>query len=323
MKILNSVVTIYNQIYAEGLILQKEVDALVHKFKNPKWHYFSRVKDIDSFALKLETGRIKDPLKLEDFFAATLVVQNLSDLRLALLDIEKEFEIVYRRPKVDGITHKESSDFPFDDLRLYLRIKSPEYLPPSALNELIFELQVKTFLQHAWSISTHDLIYKSDNINWAKERVAFQIRAMLEQAEIAISGAENLSLLPELAKQNKKAIELNKIKTFLTDNFSEDKLPKDLIRLSQIISDLLLNFKLSLDDLTKLLDKETTQGRGTNTLNLSPYSILIETIKNQDKGKFENAFKSKHRLKTNFIFIPKEILLDGIKIEDSARIMTT
>ena len=52
---------------------------------------------------------------------------------------------------------------------------------------MIFEVQIKTILQHAWSIATHDLIYKTDTVSWPKERIAFQVKAMLEHAEIAIA----------------------------------------------------------------------------------------------------------------------------------------
>ncbi|WP_316824720.1 hypothetical protein [Pedobacter miscanthi] len=316
MKILNSVSALYNKISPEADLLKKEVDRIVDSFRHPRWYYFSRVKSKESFALKLETGRIADPKNLEDFFAATIVVQNLAEIRLVYSEIEKEFEIVYRKPKTDNETSKEATNFPFDDLRLYLKIKTPDYMPQSSLNGNIFEMQIKTFLQHAWSISTHDLVYKADNISWAKTRVAFQIKAMLEQAELAISGAEHLSLLPELAKEDKKTLELKKVLGFLTKNFQREQLPTDLLRLSQITSDLLKNFKISIEELESLLVDENARGRGVNTLDLSPYAIMVSTIKNGDIIKFKNALKKSNRIKTDFIFIPREIDMTGFEIND-------
>lgn len=320
MKILNSVAALYNKVFPEADLLKQEVDRIVNGFRNPKWHYFSRVKSKESFALKLETGRIADPQRLEDLFAATLVVQNLAELKLAYNEIEKEFDIVYRKPKTDEETSKEATNFPFDDLRLYIKIKVPEYLPQTAFSNYVFEMQIKTFLQHAWSISTHDLIYKADNISWAKTRVAFQIKAMLEQAELAISGAEHLASMPELAKEDKKTIELKNAYKFLTENFLPEQLPSDLMRLSQITVDLVKNFKVTFDDLDILLKDENKKGRGVNTLDLSPYSIIIVTIKNGDSAKFRNTIKKSTRIKTDFIFIPREIDMTGFEVND--RIVT-
>src|SRR6185295_542993 len=81
---------------------------------------------------------------------------------------------------------KGTHEFSFDDLRLYTKWKPDVTLPTPTFAGVVFELQIKTFLQHAWSIATHDLIYKTDSISWPKERVAFEIKAMLEHAENAI-----------------------------------------------------------------------------------------------------------------------------------------
>jgi hypothetical protein len=250
-----------------------------------------------------------------------LVVQNLSELNVALKKIEEEFILVSRKPPTDDITHKEPFVFQFDDLRLYLKRKVPNYMPPADMDNMVFELQVKTFLQHAWALSTHDLIYKTDQINWARQRVAYQIKAMLEQAEIAISGVDCLTALPELNKENQNTKELNAILRFLSANFSVEQLPADLLRLSQSIQGLMANFRLPIDKLQGFLDKESLAGRGTSTMNLSPYSIILESIKHQDQDRFKKAFKKDARLKPAYVFIPKEINIEGINLEDKSKII--
>ena len=216
MKIIQSIEAIYEEQYQLNQRLQSKVDEIFSRIRKISWHYLSRLKQLESFALKLETGRFHDPRKLEDFFACTLVVENLDQINNARSLIRQHFDIKIQRPKSQRITHKESSSFQFDDLRLYATLKNSPFLPPDPLSEIVFEIQIKTFLQHAWGLATHDLIYKTDEINWPKERIAFQIKAMLEQAEVAISGVGNLISLPEVSKDNFETTQQKKILTSLS-----------------------------------------------------------------------------------------------------------
>ena len=59
---------------------QKAVDGRMAGLKKIRWHYESRVKELTSFALKIETGRVQTPAALEDFFACTLVVANATEI---------------------------------------------------------------------------------------------------------------------------------------------------------------------------------------------------------------------------------------------------
>src|SRR5215213_854291 len=201
MKIPRSVRDVYLEQLEKYQKLKEIVDALVVPLKDARWHYESRVKSEEGYALKLETGRAEVD-KFEDFFACTLVVENQARIKSAKNLVLSHFTLKYRRPKYDDFTHKSSESFPFDDLRLYVQYKDDPTLPPTGVDGLLFEFQIKTFLQHAWSIATHDLTYKSDTISWAKARIAFQIKAMLEHAEVSIETAESLALTPDLAKSD-------------------------------------------------------------------------------------------------------------------------
>ena len=321
MKILNSVATVYAEALPLALSLKTDVDTTIQKIKVNEWHYFSRVKTIESFSLKIETGRVAEPTKMEDLFAGTLVVQNLKEVKIAFKLIEENFIVKYKRPKSESFTHKQPYSFQFDDLRLYLTKKAVSYMPVRDIDNIVFELQIKTFLQHAWGLSTHDLIYKSDQISWARQRVAYQIKAMLEQAEVAINGVDCLSTLPELEMEDVETQKLNKVLNFLKTKFKPEQLPRDLLRLTGNIRDLLANFKMSVSKLKELLDAENREGRGVHTLNLSPYSILLETIKRQDLGTFQDAFVVGDCNKQ--IFIPREIDLTGIQLADPTKIIST
>ena len=92
-------------------------------------------------------------------------------------------------------------------------------MPPESetnkLSNITFEIQIKTFLQHAWDIAIHDIIYKGDDINWRMQRIAYQIKAMLEHAEVSIHEIERIKESEILPKENKHIQNLNKIKEFL------------------------------------------------------------------------------------------------------------
>ena len=78
--------------------------------------------------------------------------------------------------------------FRFDATRCYCRIRHAEPEPelePRAF-EITFEIQIKTAFEHAWSVVTHDLVYKTDDISWTKRRLAAQLKAMVEQIDEAL-----------------------------------------------------------------------------------------------------------------------------------------
>jgi ppGpp synthetase/RelA/SpoT-type nucleotidyltranferase len=307
MKIPRSIRNIYDDQYETNLKLKELADKKIGSLKEDRWHYESRLKSAESFALKVETGRISDPSKLEDFFACTLVVENKGAIRKAEGLIKNLFKFSERRPPSEKKTLKASHAFPFDDLRLYVKWRDDTTLPPTGLSGTLFEVQVKTFLQHAWIIATHDLIYKSDNISWAKERIAYQIKAMLEHAEISIHEAEKLATSPELDKLDKYTDRRLKIIKLVKESWSQVDLPGNVVLLADTIITLMKSVEIDVATLRKILVDETKKGRGTKTLNLSPYGIVIQSLINRKPEKLLEYLSSDSG---NFrILIPQEIEL--------------
>jgi hypothetical protein len=291
MKIINSVAFAYNNQFDLYNILKGRIDTLINTIKDPNWFYFSRVKALESYALKLETGRF-DAMELEDFFACTLVVRSQREIKIAVTRLKKYCKIHYQKPKLESVTHKEPDSFVFDDLRIYASLKKEPSLPSGPINDLVFEVQIKTFLQHAWSIATHDLIYKSDEVNWSKNRIAYQIKAMLENAEISILKAEKSKKVTGLPKENFKYQELQAIKNFIDENWTPVQLPTDKLRLTQNVYSILLLFKLKVEDLKKILEAESALGRGIKITNLPPYLIIVQSLIYQKPEKVKNYILS-------------------------------
>lgn len=305
MKISLSVRNLYHEQYDINKKLKDSVDLKLKALKEDRWHYESRLKQPESFALKIETGRTEHPSMLEDFLGCTLVVENRSALRRAEKLIRSIFELKERRPLSEKKTSKKADSFPFDDLRLYVKWKDDPTLPRSSVDGILFEVQIRTFLQHAWSIATHALIYKSDNISWAKERIAYQVKAMLEHAEISIHEAEKLATSSELDKTNKHTETLLKTIHLLKELWTKTQLPDNTVLLAKNTNSLIEALNIDLKTLEDIVAEETKVGKGTKTLNLSPYGIIIQSLLNREPKKISD-YLSSNNCKFR-ILIPQEI----------------
>jgi hypothetical protein len=257
MKIPASIRRLYEYQVEPNWRLKKEVDGILRNIASQRnWHYESRIKSEISVALKPESGRIKDPREIEDFFACTLVVRNLSDLDEAEGILKSKFRIVERSPRSIKSTHKYAEVFPFDDIRIYAHWKDNPMVRSTGLENVRFEAQVKTFLQHAWGIATHDLVYKADNVSWSRQRIAFQIKAMLEHAEISIQEAEQLAKTTAIQKAHKKTEELKQIIQLLKETWEGEFLPNDLRRLAENIRNVMALADIKVPWLRELIKEE-------------------------------------------------------------------
>ncbi len=277
------------------------------------------MKSEESFALKLETGRAKDPSMLEDFFACTLVVENRARIPEAEKLVVELFSLEQRRPKDPEFTHLEPFSFDFDDLRLYVKWKDVLAQKPTGLDGLVFEVQIKTFLQHAWGIATHNFIYKSDDVDWASSRIAFQVKAMLEHAELSIGEAKRLTASAMLNKTDSKCADLRRMIEELRKRWDVTQLPQDLRRLAQNVDELIWILKLDFSELWKTVDEATAAGEGAKTLNLSPYgSIMAALIRKHGSELFKSLAHPKSRAS---LFVAGEIDLPTLPTGAEAKVI--
>ncbi|TIV38011.1 MAG: hypothetical protein E5V91_16015 [Mesorhizobium sp.] len=278
MKIAKELRDIFSAAEERYKRLATEVrDTLKTRVEERGWFFASRVKGLESFALKVETGRVPDPTAVEDFFGCTIVVPTIPEIAVAEAFVAEHYNGKARRPVNDKSTKKNSYSFQFDDLRLYV---SRDALPSGRnpdLDGLIFEVQIKTILQHAWSIATHDLIYKSDSVSWPRERIAFQVKAMLEHAEIAIAEANSLSASPAVAKADERSISVGKVLTALKEIWDQERLPNDVKRLAETVNDLMKTCYLPPQRLAEIVEAEVARV-GALPTDLSPYSFIVQAI---------------------------------------------
>ena len=318
MKIPASMRALFEELSPRYSALMGQVDELVQSHKERRWHYESRLKTEQSFALKLETGRELNPNQPEDFFACIIVVENQTRVKDAEEFARRLFSVVTRRPERSDYTPLPAHSFDFDDLRLYVSWQDDHAQKPTGLNGLKFEFQIKTFLQHAWSVATHDLVYKTDDVNWATSRIAYQVKASLENAELSIAEARRLTEAAMLNKTDRASVELQAIIGEIRRRWTQDQLPKDLRRLALNIGDVARLLKVSLDELWKCVDQATVTGAGTKTLNLSPHGAILSALL-QQRG--PDVFQPLANAKRGQVFVPLEIELPSLPRAVSERIV--
>ena len=290
MKIVKALRDIHRECLPNYKFLAEEVEGLLKaKVEEKKWFFYSRLKGLESFALKVESGRVKNPTNLEDFFACTIVVATMAQIEHAERLVLELFDLSYRRPRDDSLTHKASSSFSFDDLRLYLARRAPASGRRPDLNGLVFELQIKTTLQHAWSRATHDLIYKSNTVSWPLERIAYQVKAMLEHAEVAIAEANRLADAAGVSKQDRQTISVVQLIERLRSTWGEERLPENVKRLAEALHALFRAADVETHRFDDIINAEKMRV-GLLPQDLSPYAFTLQAIANFDVRRFHEKF---------------------------------
>lgn len=275
-KIEQSIRQEYNLQLTNYEYLENEVVELIKETcELNKWIFVHRIKEIDSYALKLITGRTNG-YEIDDFLACTIVVPNLNAIEQAKKLVSECFDIIDEKPS-EFVNHRPT-EFNFDSIRLSCKVKKS--VQRKVYSKLMFEIQIKTLLEYAWSEATHDFSYKGSSASWAKERLAAQIKASLSNIDLSIYDMETISTSPFLNKRNKSYESLAEILKFITEEFGNVgvAIPRDVKRLSEEVFRLLKRVELELSDLKDCLEKETSEGRGYKTINLSIFSIILVSL---------------------------------------------
>ena len=294
MKIVKALRDIHHECLPNYEILAEEVVGLLKgKVEGRRWFFYSRLKSLESFALKVESGRVHDPRHLEDFFACTIVVATTVQINEAEKLVLEHFDLSDRRPQDDFFTRKASSSFAFDDLRLYVARRPLAGGRRPDLDGLVFEVQINTILQHAWSRATHDLIYKSNTISWPLERIAYQVKAMLEHAEVAISEANRLADAAGVSKQDRQTASVSQLIEKLRNTWGNERLPEDVKRLAEALLALFRAADMRIDRFDDIIDAERRR-TGLLPQDLSPYAFALQAVANFDMEGFRRKFNRGH-----------------------------
>jgi hypothetical protein len=180
----------YDNLAAIVRATGKIVDETVLNYCSQHAYAFvSRPKTVASLAEKLESGRIARWSDIDDLYACTVVIPTLTVEDDVLEFLRTAFHQVSVRLR--GTTRKAPEVFRFDSTRFLGRLRPPD---PSYDREpiynLTFEVQIRSAFEHAWSVTTHALAYKTSTMDWKRYRVAAQLKASVEQLDAVVLAFE-------------------------------------------------------------------------------------------------------------------------------------
>lgn len=146
-----------------------------------------RIKEEASLAGKLlRKGSKYSSLKdITDIFGARVIMFYNEDVDRVAAFAESKFEIDWPN-SVDKRKMHEISSFGYNSLHYICRLPKKVFYDPEypELNDVRFEIQMRTALQHVWSAIQHDIGYKSE-IETPKEyhRMLSRLAGMMELAD--------------------------------------------------------------------------------------------------------------------------------------------
>lgn len=193
-KILNA----YQQIQSDLEATERYVSQTLRPWCDKRGYPFKgRRKDVESLSEKLESGRYQRWSAIDDLYACTVVIPTTAHENQVLDFLSQAFEEVEVRRR--NSTQKPPDVFRFDSTRYVGRIRTyPGLGIPESVSEVNFEIQIPTAFEYAWTVVTHDLVYKSEDFDWRKGRIAALLKASVEQIELLTSGFEqNVALVPK------------------------------------------------------------------------------------------------------------------------------
>jgi putative GTP pyrophosphokinase len=150
---------LYDQLRNEAnFILENELKA--QKIKTHA--ILGRVKDFESFEKKITRMECSKPFEeITDVVGLRVICLLRSDIDNIGQLIRKSFKVISEDNKIDG---QEISSFGYQSVHFLVKIK-PEYNGPryDSINEITFEIQVRTVAMDAWATVSHYLDYKADH----------------------------------------------------------------------------------------------------------------------------------------------------------------
>jgi ppGpp synthetase/RelA/SpoT-type nucleotidyltranferase len=251
-------ISLYQRASAQYTTLRDRLDEVLSPFALQRGYlYERRVKTMDSYLEKLETGR-SDTTLVDDFLACTIVVMNRRDIATCAASLPSRISVLDR--KGPETQRKDPDVFRFDDVRLTCRLEAPAGVDANGtVFERLFEVQIKTVTQFAWGMATHKLAYKPSTVDWRRSRLAAQLKAAAEQMDLVLGEFAELADEIEPSKCPRMDDEVTialRIAAWLSAGLvPAEATPASVARIAQSIRDLCGATRTDIDQLLRDAEK--------------------------------------------------------------------
>jgi ppGpp synthetase/RelA/SpoT-type nucleotidyltranferase len=292
----------FNQAYMDVRPVLERLEAVVKPraeeiAKRYNGVYTGRIKEPESILIKsLKEGYDLLFLNMYVLFACTITVPNPQAIEDVRRDVEATFQLVEVRQRA-----VKPEEFAYNDLNLSLKVIPEFWNRGEAYLDLVFELQIKTLLQQAWSQAGHDVIYKAGKKTWGLTRITSQLRALLEMADSLLANLDSAASILQGTIEYPKYSKRNQIIDILEGAWDDPRLPGNLDRAALVIENYLGLAGLASGDLVELLRREEYR-RYVEARSLTPTQAVFIILFQEKWGDM------KPRLKKRKVLITSEML---------------
>ena len=216
----------YNFFLPYFKFIHKQLDQTLMNFCHKYLYaYVSRIKEVSSICEKIETGRYSSWNEIDDFIGCAIIIPNLSYENHVIEFLDEAFIKSEIRKK--GSTFKSYDVFRFDSTRFIGKLRQTDDKKSSEIFSIKFEIQIRSAFEHAWSVTTHNLAYKSPNIDWKILRLSAQLKSSVEQLDMIALSAKDVNKQITAYKWPEIDIKIQILK-YLKDSFDNEKIPDEL-----------------------------------------------------------------------------------------------
>jgi ppGpp synthetase/RelA/SpoT-type nucleotidyltranferase len=224
-----------------NLVSDKVRDTVFNFCDKNGFAYVGRPKALESLAEKIETGRYEKWSSLDDLFACSIVIPTLASEDRVVDFLKETFREIGTKRR--GSTKKPPDAFRFEATRFTGQLRAlTEQDTNNPAHSISFEVQIRSAFEHAWSVTTHALAYKSGTVDWKARRLSHQLKAAVEQLDALVLGFEQSSKSiiehdwPELTVQRRIVDKLSALAK--QGEIPEELVPKDWSRFAENLATL-------------------------------------------------------------------------------------